>query len=434
MINRRAVMQEMAADQISNANAPGERSPEEDCISSAIESLRVIKRPWFQRPHCILLIALIAKIALDVTLNGAYAIDHNAVLELIARNAMYGTIAVNIILFIQLIQSIPPVLENLWDRGIVRGFSEDIDYVNATKDRQKRIEQYCAFMKEFKEALNSRRCQIFVGTVLALMVLTRSFYEFWSWLPRDFWMGLIYLAGGHVALIEGIKLHLWVFLTQYSSEDPLGFFSGVILDPLLGFFLGLMAWKMLITGRYIGFLNERFRLDPQMQHPDGHGGLGCLGKIYLLNASLIGIWGVLLCGWLVLGQVIENADFSRPLVVEMLAFFVVITPLSFLFPVWGFHKLMQKKKEIIIKSLDHQISEAFIQKANPTMRPERINELKRIKEAYDQASGFSVWPFGKMALVGIAFSQTLTYIGMLVSFYKMLDLIYIVAQELILWQ
>ena len=428
-------MQEMAADQISNVDAPGERSREADCISSAIGTFRVIKSPRLERLLYILPIALIAKIALDLALNGAYAIDHNAVLELIARNAKSATIAVDIILFIWLIRSIPPALEHLWDRGIVKGFPEDAEDVNASEDRQKRIERnYCDFIEEFKESLNSRRGQIFVGAVLALIFFTRSFIEFWFWLPRDFWMGLIYLAGGHVALIEGIKLHLWVFLTQYSSEDPLGFISGVIVDPLLGFFLWLIACKMIITGRYIGFLNKRFRLDPLMQHPDGHGGLACLGKIYLLIVSIIGIWGILLCGWLALGQVMEKADFSIPLFVEMLVLLFVITRRSFLSPVWGFHKLMQKKKEFIIKSLDLQISKAFIQKANPAMRPEEIVELKRIEEDYDQASGFSVWPFGKMALVSIALSQTLTYIGLLVNFYEILHHIYSVAQEFILWQ
>jgi hypothetical protein len=428
-------MQETAADQISNVDAPEERSPEADCISSAIRRFRVIKSPWLQKLLCILLIALIAKIALDLALNGDYAIDHNTLLKLIARNVVYATIAVNIILFIWLIRSIPPALENLWDRGIVKGFPEDAEDINASKDRKKRVKRkYCDFIEEFQGSLNTRRRPLFLGAILALMALTRSFYEFWSWRPRDFWMGLIYLAGGHVALIEGIKLHLWVFLTQYSSEDPLGFLSGVIVDPLLGFFLGLMAWKMLITGRYIGFLNKRFRLDPMMQHPDGHGGLGCLGKIYLLNASMIGIWGILLCGWLVLGKVMDTADFSTPLVMEMLALFAVITPPSFLFPVWGFHKIMQKKNRFIIKSLDLQISKAFAQKANLSMRPEEIKELERIKEAYDQASGFSIWPFGKMALVSIALSQTLTYIGVLVSFYKTLDLIYSMAQEFNLWQ
>ena len=246
-------------------------------------------------------------------------------------------------------------------------------------------------------------------------------------------MGQIYLAGGHVALIEGIKLHLWVFLTQYSSEDPLGFLSGVIVDPLLCFFLGLMSWKMYTTGRYIGFLNKRFRLDPLMQHPDGHGGLGCLGKIYILIASMMGIWFVLLCGWLVLGEVTEKADFSIPLVVEMSLLLSIIYPFSFYIPVRGFHKVMQKKKELNIKSLDLQISKAYTKKANPAMRLEDIEELKRIEEAYDQASRFSVWPLGLGKMVEYS-SQILSVIGGVVSVYEMLDLIYSVTKEFALWR
>jgi|WetSurMetagenome_2_1015567.scaffolds.fasta_scaffold192817_1 hypothetical protein len=419
-------MQEIAADQISNVDAPRERSPEADCISSAIGTFRVIRCQWLQKDLDKLFILLILVIAVDLLLNGTSAIG---------RDVMLVAIAIDIILFRELVSSIPSALEIIWERGIVIGFPEDTENVNASENRKKMIEQkYCDFIEEFKRSLNSSLGQISMGAILALLVLIRLFCEFWLWLPSDFWMGLIYLAGGRVALIEGIWLHLHVFLTQYYFEDPLGFLSGVIVDPLLGFLLGLMAWKMYTTGRYIGFLNKRFRLDPLMWHPDGHGGLGCLGKIYILIASMMGIWVVLLIGWLVLGEVMEKADFSIPLVVEMLVLLLFITRRTFISPVFGFHKLMQKKKELIIRSLDLQISKAFTQKANPAMRPDEIKEIKRIEEAYDQVSGFSVWPFGKMALVSIALSQILTIMGGLVSFYEMCVLIGSVAREFALWR
>lgn len=423
-----------------NLDFKSPESNEEKDAYSAISKFRVIKSPKIQKILWLLLIFLLARIILDTALNGSFAIDHNAVFQLIARNTIYVAAAINFILFFRLIHSVPLALENLWDRGIIKSLSEerdakkvgsnDKDSVSERYSQNGLDQEYCAFINEFDSKLNSIKWQTFMGAVMAAAVLSRSFFEFWSWLPRDFWMGLIYLAGGRTALIEGVKMHLWVFLTQYSLEDPLGFLSGIIFDPLLGFFLGLVTWKMLISGRYFSLINKRFKLRPIIEHPDEIGGLGCLGNIYILNASMIGIWSALFVSWLVLGRIAENENLYVPLILEMLTLFALVIPFSLLVPLWDFYKMMQKNKELIIKSLDLQISQSFSQKAYSDLKSSDIGEIERISQAYCRASRLSVWSFGKATLAGIVLSQILTYLGASVSFFKVLNLIQSVSQEI----
>ncbi|MGB7571643.1 MAG: hypothetical protein WBL87_07790, partial [Methanothrix sp.] len=97
------------------------------------------------------------------------------------------------------------------------------------------------------------------------------------------------------------------------------------------------------------------------------------------------------------------------------------------------HKLLQKKKEHVIKSIDIQISMVLMEEACPGREHKERENLKRMTDYYDKVSASSVWPFGKLAWVNIAFSQTLAAIGVIVSFYKMLALAYSLSQELNLW-
>lgn len=394
----------------------------ENCIFIALERFQVVKSSLFgdlllYTPY-VLLLGSAAALFLTGDFYAMYL-------------SMMVAVALNFLIFRLLMGSIPETFEALWDRGIISGIpqiegskpghTEGVDRFGVDLSRPSILkEQYAGFIHEMERELNSQLGQYFLAIAFSLMLLARSLYEFWSWLPRDFWTGLIYRAGGWDVLIEGIKLHLYVYFMVYSVEEPLRFWLGITLEPFLGFLLGIIAWRMLIVGKYIGVLNNMFDLDPRMDHPDGCGGMEPLGKLSLINASIISVWGIFLGGWIILGSMTKYGTFYEPLYLAVLSVPIIMAVVSFIIPLWGTHAVMASKKALLRKKLNRialnidQLSRKRIDSAYNWVDGDlnTAQELELLKGIYHENTTYPTWPFNYRIFVAFITSQAVPILGL----------------------
>jgi hypothetical protein len=345
--------------------------------------------------------------------------------------SMIIAVALNILFFQILMKSIPEALAALWDQGIIGDNSpgslkesglfngNDVQGNNLIRPPEL-AGRYERFINEMEVELNSPIRQFSMALAFSLVLFARSFYEFWTWLPDEFWTGLIYRAGGLDALIEGIKLHLYVYFAVYSVEEPLRFWLGVSIEPFLGFLLGLIAWRMLVTGRYIGELKRRFDINPKMGHPDRCGGLEPMGNLALLNALIISIWGLFLGGWIILASRTEYGSFYEPLYSVLLIIPILMAILSFILPLWGTHVVMISKKAALKQQLNQlsiKIDLLSRKRLEATCglrecETDTSEDLENLKALHKEYSSFPTWPFNYRILLALITSQAVPFLGL----------------------
>lgn len=348
--------------------------------------------------------------------------------------SMIVAVALNFLIFRLLIASIPETFGVLWDQGIIGEtpqssesrsghFGGEDGSGNSGNDlspQPELKERYAGFIQEMEKDLNSSPGQYSVAIAFSIVLLARSLYEFWSWLPRDFWTGLIYRAGGWDALVEGIKLHLYVYFMVYSAEEPLRFWLGITLEPFFGFLLGVVAWRMLVVGKRIYALNKKFDLDPRRDHPDRCGGMEPLGRLSLLNASIISVWGIFLGGWIILGSRTRYGTFYEPLYLMMLSVPLLMAVVSFIMPLWGTHTAMASKKNILGHRLNQialnidRLSRKRVDSAY-SMAEGDLNagqELELLKSIYRENMEYPTWPFNYRIFVAFITSQAVPILGL----------------------
>jgi hypothetical protein len=252
-----------------------------------------------------------------------------------------------------------------------------------------------------------------------LILLARSIFEFWMWLPHDFWMGLMYRAGGAGAILDSITFYSYVFFADYSIQEPLSFWSGLFVEPFLGLIIGLIAWRMLICGKYIGLLGKEFELTPMFQHPDNCEGLEPLGNLSLLNALIISIWGIFLGGWIIIGPSAKSG-FYVPMYQALLIVPIGMALACFILPLLSIHKKMKEKGLELKDKLDrlaYKIRLLEQEKLNfaGNLNPENIDKFKDldyIKDVYKSNLRFSTWPFNYKILLAFISSQAVPILGL----------------------
>jgi hypothetical protein len=356
--------------------------------------------------------------------------------------SMIIAVALNLLVFRELIGSIPKALEDLWYQEIIgeksvvasqKVSSIDVDSHNISqsgvistevlvlpKPEAKLEDKYTNFIKDIENSLNNPIMQLVFGLLFSLILISRSFYEFWRWLPKDFSAGLIYRAGGWDALLEGIKLHSSVYLVEYSISEPLKFYTGILLEPFLGFVLGLIVWRMFVIGRYIEKLSQSFDITPKLEHPDKSGGLGSLGRLSLVNALMIGIWGTFLGGWIILGSGTKYSGFYTSFYTVLLVVPVIMSMICFFFPLWNIHIIMAEKMDEtrrecckIGKNIDLlvrlKLDSALMMKDEG---PDTNESLERMKNAYECYMNSPVWPFNYRILLAFITSQIVPLLGL----------------------
>jgi hypothetical protein len=338
--------------------------------------------------------------------------------------SMIAAVALTIIVFQLLMHSIPRALNITWRQGIINEISANDCLDKESGDPQQtpkncHQEHYAEFIREFEDMLNNGWGQYTLALVFSLILEARSLFEFWKWLPTEFWTGLIYKAGGWYALYEGARLHLIVYLTDYPVEEPLKFWLGLTFEPFIGFLLGLIAWRMIVTSAYVRKLSQRFDLSPRMNNPDKCGGMEPIGRLSLLNASIISIWGVFLGGWIIMGPVTKYGGYYTPLYFIMATLPVIMAIVTFFLPLWGIHEVMANKKEDFNDELNELALNIHIltkEKFELTLKQKINSDLDKnieiMENIYQDIQNYPTWPFNHRIMIAFITSQAVPFLSL----------------------
>jgi hypothetical protein len=291
--------------------------------------------------------------------------------------------ALSLFAFQILMRRIPETLDTIWNRKLIANSSSPTLLE----------EQYRMFVLDVARLLNHPG-QWAMGALLAVCGFARFPYTLWV----D--------TGGlktKTLLSEILLRGTWDFRI-------------VVAESLLGLILGLVAWRMVITGWKVWRLGKKFDLIPQLEHPDRCGGLEPLGTLCLWNALLVAIPGTYLGYWIIMAPGIEEYGYRYvALHSAMLPVPMALAALSFFLPLWSVHQEMvaHRRAEIeprlndLSQSINH-LARQMLDRADD-MEPQDFEktatELARMRQSYQQYQRIPVWPFNRAILMKFITSQ-----------------------------
>ena len=199
-------------------------------------------------------------------------------------------------------------------------------------------------------------------------------------------------------------------LSSWQSATPVVFWF-VQAVWFLTFAVGLLLiWRGLVA---VWWLNDLFRRKPKVQllvlHPDGAGGVACLGRFSVRVCYLIAIYGAAI----LIGNM-SSADikgigffqeiFSAHATRVLIVLHVILSPVMFFLPMAAAHRAMRDAKKNFLEQLakSHNMVLKQLQEAvcrghevdSPTLR--RLNDLQKL---HSLTARFPVWPFNTANLV-----------------------------------
>jgi hypothetical protein len=239
--------------------------------------------------------------------------------------------ALSLVAFQVLMQRIPRALGTLWSRGLIRAKADQGIPHQANGSQHNSNEQTVPLPveKQYLEFLSS---------------FERRLKHPGQWLLGLFFVSLVVV---------------WTaIVVKFPPLGSIEFFAIIIQYPI-GFIIGFMSWRMIVTGMEVWQLGRQFDLNPQLGHPDSCGGLEPLGSLCLWHALIVSIAGIHLGGWIVLGVVLGPSDpygrvgaFWTPTYSVLLLVPLAYALISFLAPVWGVHQVMVAKRAEVWHQLD----------------------------------------------------------------------------------
>jgi hypothetical protein len=234
-----------------------------------------------------------------------------------------------------------------------------------------------------------------------------------------------------VAISMGACLVLfWVLLIPYVSFSarlsPLLLFvtPGALI---LGYFLGISSWIMIMSGIRLRALTLKFMLEMEPAHPDNCGGLRFLGNFclglalpILVGVAFFALYGI---GSTIFPMLIHNQQTIQiGAGLGLIVFDVPLAVLSFFFPLWYIHREMVASKEAFQDIFGEYISQ-LEKKLWTALTHTQLEEAKVIKEEIEIAQamnpgGYPSWPFDRRILFIYLLPQILPVLSLLLPLFK----------------
>jgi hypothetical protein len=264
---------------------------------------------------------------------------------------------------------------------------------------------YLTFLEDYQRALLSNK-RFFM---ISLSIITAVGFTFWG----EF--HYLFPASSHTLLIIQIAGALLKVIIPLS---------------LLGYFFGVAAWAMIISGKSIKELTSRFNILIQPSHPDKCGGLRFLGSFcismalpLLIGISYLAIYSI----QGTLHPILENGLNLVQLAssIGLVIFALPLSAIAFFGPLWSIHNKMMQEREryedefaVKIAKLERQIQSALDQ--------DNIEEARVKKEVreillvlHPDNLDYPDWPFDKRILLTFIVPQILPFISLLLSLLKL---------------
>lgn len=293
------------------------------------------------------------------------------------------------IVWLRLSFDLPDALERLEKNGMIKGVknlpTETKGYImfrrisRALNDfiAKKRREEttYEEFLERLQCALNSRVAYLF-GAFGAASYLIYQVKK----VP-----------------IEQSKTLIWKDYRAF-----LGYFTIYTAIWVVCFFIiAIMIWKLLQIAIYIRELFKEFEVNIKPFHPDKIGGLKPITQI-VVNINLF----VFAAG---IGLFFVYISYLRerwPHLWCIFAGYIIISTVLFFYPLSSARESMKKSKEEFLntfsKTLNQEYNKVFKEFKEGGIRPcdehlseEYLNQVKALRDFYDQAKKMPVWPFDR---------------------------------------
>ncbi len=296
------------------------------------------------------------------------------------------TAALALFAFEMLMVRISTLFGTLWRRGSIAEAPKPGEDPTTATNRQA-ISSYRQFMQDIEDELNSR----------------------YQWVT---------------AVIFGLLVFTW-----YPLHQPAGnyeYLIGLGVEIVIAFFIGLVVWRMVSIGWHIWHLPKKHELEVQVLHPDQCGGLEPLGNLCLWNALITAVAGIYLGGWISIGPTTPFASYAfkyGTIFRILLIVPILLSFLTFIWPLWTTHQAMAKKKAEIQIRLDDLAKSIYAESTvllnqtyhqDVTEGDERNRRLNLMREIYTQHQKIPTWPINTSILTKFAVAQAvpvLSYIG-----------------------
>jgi hypothetical protein len=315
-----------------------------------------------------------------------------AVADLRAGTVMYVSsliaVAAALLAFQVLMRLIREMPRSLWERDVISAMT---DAASPAGDGSGLASQYARYVRDFGIALNDR-LQLPFAAAIGLIAA--------SWVVYD--------------SLKGVS-----FSTVRMAWELSFAFA-------LGFFVGLLTWRMIITAAQVFKLGRTFELQLQLGHPDRCGGLSPLGNLCLWNALILTVAGIHLGGWLIVAPNLSEpyrdlASTYHDLYLGLLVVPVVFAAVSFFWPMQSVHQEMLADRVRLQRQLDQigrRINELSRKKLEEADTPglhdteELDKEIKAKQATYLENQHLPVWPIDTRILAKFVTSQTVPLLGL----------------------
>lgn len=300
-----------------------------------------------------------------------------------------------------LMQIAPKAFNRLYNRNIialkpdVRGAPPDADPVNDDS----LVDAWGAFMEDFKKDMNHPVHQYVFGALFASISLLILLYQ---------------LGGGDLVV------SFQTFIDLYTASDMTWRLRSLI-EPLIGFVIGLMAWRMMNVGLHVWRLGRQFEFNIQSGHPDKCCGLEPLGDLCLWNALIVTIPATFLGFWIIIGPRFPDYVYLKPLLLTLLPVPMLFALVSFIAPLFSLHQVMMGKRSEVVAQLDRLGQDIDLlerelmetpDKLTLKEREDKVKLLKIKREFYDEKKDIPVWPMNSSLLKKFITSQAIPALGL----------------------
>ncbi len=290
--------------------------------------------------------------------------------------------------------NIPTTFKLLLVKGRVRSLNQGSD-IN---------KEYSYFLEEYQRNLLSNKRYIVI-TISMVTCLALFFF---------------------IALIRYIPASLLGF-----KEDPLYYlivwvFWTLLPAIFLGYFFGVGAWVIIITGLSIKNLTTKFELNIQPSHPDQCGGLKVLGDFcfgmalpLLIGATLLGIYGI---GGIIYPD-LTNRLFIVPVAANIFLFLFTLplAAVAFFLPLWNIHCEMRRRREKYEDEFAERITK-LEKKLHVSLDSGELEEAKFAKEEMEIVQvlhpdkiGYPLWPFDRRIMLTLLSTQIIPSISIIIG-------------------
>ena len=288
---------------------------------------------------------------------------------------------------------------NLW-RSIVRETFEKLgtkQRIRLKDERGDLDQEYRAFLDEYQTDLLSTRRYV----VIAILMIAC------------------------VVLICALLIPYTTFSFPHLSPLLLFLTPGALV---LGYFVGISTWIMIMTGIRLRALTLKFTLNIEPVHPDNCGGLRFLGNFclgmalpILAGVAFFGLYGI---GGAIFPDLIYDRHAAH--IVAILGLVIFDVPLaffSFFFPLWYIHRVMVECKETSEDIFGDYLAQ-LEKKLWVALRQKQLEEAKAIKEEIEIAQvinpdtqGFPSWPFDRRIFLIYLIPQLLPLLGIVLPLF-----------------